>query len=246
MVDCHQPEHLEHLIILVSSRNMFFFSWVAIIFLCSFYSHSYDLQLHEQWWQEHSGKPYYWPDLNKWLYDYRAFSRVRMRNHVREKKYSTILDGAAGVGTEYIGFIKDAIDIDYQGIDITPKLVNFAQVHGVPVIQGSIEALPFSDCQFDLAYVRHALEHMRSYQMAMSELIRVARYEVMIIFFLPFSLDNEERLKALFYNGTLVYHHFYSKKKMSDWIVQHQRVSAIVWENCMGTETILHIYLKPS
>lgn len=225
---------------------MFFFSWAVIIFLCSSYANSYDLQPHEQWWQEHSGKPYYWPDLNKWLCDYRAFSRVRMREHVREKKYSTILDGAAGVGTEYIGFMNDSIDIGYQGIDITPKLVNFAQTHGVPVMQGSIESLPFNDCQFDIAYVRHALEHLPSYEKPIRELIRVARFEVMIIFFLPFSLDAQDRLKALFYNGTLVLHHFYSKKKMNDWILQNQRVETIVWENFMGAETILHIYLKPS
>lgn len=51
----------------------------------------------------------------------------------------------------------------------------FQFVEGKPLIQCSIEDLPFADKSFDFVYCSHVLEHVRSPQRACAELMRVAR-----------------------------------------------------------------------
>jgi SAM-dependent methyltransferase len=51
----------------------------------------------------------------------------------------------------------------------------FKFIQGKPVIQCSVEALPFPDKYFDFVYCSHVLEHVVSPERACSELMRVAK-----------------------------------------------------------------------
>jgi SAM-dependent methyltransferase len=203
-----------------------------------------EIQPHEQGWQEYAGKPYFWHNLHDWLYDIHAFSRVAVRQHIKKNRYRSYLDVAAGVGTDYVGFKYDGIEIEYQGVDITPKMVSFAQSNGVPMIQASIERLPFGDSSFDVSCARHILEHLPSYQGALKEMIRVSRKEVIIVFFMPPHSNGEDYLKASFFHGHLIYHHAYSKKKLLQFLDSCPAVRSCMWQVPVASEIILHIYLK--
>lgn len=215
-----------------------------IIFLSMCDIRAIELKPHEQWWEVHAGKPYWWPDFNLWLNDFNALSRKKMRAHIQKKGYRSILDAASGIGTEYIGFLHDKISIYYQGIDISPRLVAFAQEKNINIIQASIEEIPFEDQSFDVSYERHALEHLPSYEKAVSELIRVARYEVIIVFFLPLSNKDDDKLHSMLFHGNLLYHHHMNKSKFLNFVKRNVRVQHAEWERCSARESILHVYMR--
>jgi ubiquinone/menaquinone biosynthesis C-methylase UbiE len=231
------------MIILTLIRSLgaaFFFLSFAQAVSCQ----SVGVKPHEQGWQEYAGKPYFWHNLHDWLYDIHAFSRVAVRQHIKKMGYRSYLDVAAGVGTDYVGFKYDSIEIEYQGVDITPKMVSFAQSNGVPMIQASIEQLPFGDSSFDVSCARHILEHLPSYQRALKEMIRVSRREVIIVFFMPPHAQDQDSLKASFFHGHLIYHHAYSKKKLLQFLDSCSAVLSCTWQVPVASEIILHIHLK--
>ena len=86
--------------------------------------------------------------------------------------------------------------ISYTGLDITAFLVHKAQKMGINAREGSIEKLPFDNSSFQLVYVRHLLELLDYYERALTEAIRVAEKEVMVIFFIPPQLDQPDRINS--------------------------------------------------
>lgn len=197
---------------------------------------------HEIWWEQCLGKKVSMDTFRNWLGGIHASSRVAVREHVRSMGYTSILDVPCGVCADYYGFKIDGIQIDYQGIDITPTLVALHWANNIPVVQGSIEDIPFADGQFDVCYARHILEHLDNYEQALLELIRVASKEVLVVFFInPVSNASEINLGA--FNGNLLYHNRYDKSEIEKFLVKHPKVSKIEWVE-MGPESLLHVYLN--
>ena len=110
--------------------------------------------------------------------------RVKAINHIRQKGYTSVLDLGCGLCIDYMGYVKNGVAIKYQGLEVSQLLVDRAQGMGFPVKQGSIENIPFADSTFDVCYARHILEHLEHYKLAISEMVRVARREVLIVFFI--------------------------------------------------------------
>lgn len=202
------------------------------------------LQSHEQYWQEYAGTSGFWPQLELWLQDFHTISRVKMREYVRQQEFKTILDVPCGVGTDYFGFLHDQIAIAYQGVELTPKLVSFCQEHGIPVIQGSIEKIPFEDNSFDIAYARHVLEHLSYYHTAINELIRVAKKEVLVVFFLPPRSRVPDKINLYTVRGLLLYNNWYNKELIELFSMKNEKVASVSWQKISSAECFLHIYLK--
>ncbi len=139
---------------------------------------------YEEWWEKCLGGTVSIEDFAGWLGDLNSPSRVLMRDHVRKKGYRSLLDVPAGLCIDYFGLKRDGLEIDYMGVDITPKLVFRAQLENIPVCEGDIKHLPFEDNRFEISYARHILEHLSGYEEAVSELIRVASRETLIVFFI--------------------------------------------------------------
>jgi ubiquinone/menaquinone biosynthesis C-methylase UbiE len=168
-----------------------------------------------------------------------ASSRLRAREYIKKMNYASILDIPCGFCTEYSGLINDQIVIDYYGIDIAESLVENAQKQGIKVIRASIEAIPYAELSFDLCYARHIFEHLSYYQKALSELIRVAIKEVIIIF----SLKPHNNPDVIYLPYRTFYYNQYNKQKLERYIFEHKKVRKILWEDVNEYEIILHIYL---
>lgn len=199
-------------------------------------------KLHEEWWQFTLGNTVTYDLFADWLGDYRALSRQRVYQHVKEKGYSSLLDVPCGLCIDFKGLKQAHVPVDYYGVDITQKLVDRAQKRKLKVWQGSIENLPCEAAQFDMSYARHILEHLDYYEKAISELIRVARKEVLIVFFMKPS-EKPDFIDLGYLDGHAVYHNLYNKEKLEKYVLNHTKVTHIEWEEVSDNENILHVYL---
>jgi ubiquinone/menaquinone biosynthesis C-methylase UbiE len=217
------------------------FACCSLVISCSALVRNVSLQPHEKWWQTHvAEKLNHFAD---WLGDVDAISRKTVRAYVHEKKYTSVLDAACGLCTEFFGYKKDAIAIDYKGIDITPFLVDRARSLGIDVKHASIENIPYPDASFDVCYGRHILEHLEYYHKALNELIRVADKEVIIIFFLK-PLDSlPDKICVEPVDGILLHHNWYNKQRLEQFVMANAKVKYMQWQHVDAQEVILHIYI---
>lgn len=131
------------------------------------------------WWDRN----YKRGDFRSWLTNEGSFSRSILTDLVRP--YESVLDCACGTCLDYFEYKKKLIPVKYKGVDSCQGLVDEAKTFGIDCDLGSIEELPYEDNSFDIVTGRHILEHLDYYEKAISEMCRVARYEVAIVFFLP-------------------------------------------------------------
>lgn len=200
------------------------------------------MQSWEQWWEKNLINVFSLESFKNWLGQENSESRIKCREHLKKMNYKNFLDVACGVCTEYFGFKKNEINIEYTGIDITPKLVKNANDLGINVKEGSIEAIPFADNSFEIVYARHILEHLDYYEKAIKELIRVAQKECFIVFFIPPSTQDDKIDLATHYNY-LLYHNRYNREKIEKFVLSLNKTKNIQW-NELEKESILHIYIK--
>lgn len=199
---------------------------------------------HEWYWEYQDT----WYSLDSWSQTFYQPSSKRLREHVIQKAYTSVLDVGCGVCPEYFGFQQDKYLLNYQGIDITPRLLAYAQEHNLPVKFGHAEKIPLDDNTFDFVYARHLLEHMKYYKKTLQEMIRVARKEVVIVFWLeptdaPDSLDYKLQDKSALFNNR------YNKEKLESFVRSNSKVKEVEWEVLSkttpdGNEVLLHIYLR--
>jgi ubiquinone/menaquinone biosynthesis C-methylase UbiE len=184
------------------------------------------------WWDDN----YTRSDFRSWLTSEGSFSRSILTDLVRG--YDSVLDCACGTCLDYFEYKKKLIPVKYKGIDSCQGLVDEAKTFGIDCDLGSIEALPYEDKSFDIVTARHILEHLDYYEKAISEMCRVARYEVAIIFFLP-----PQEVEVLEKDSNLNFEvnvNKYSKAKLEEFA---RMFGSIEWVT-VGSEVILRIIKK--
>ena len=184
------------------------------------------------WWDDN----YTRSDFRSWLTSEGSFSRSILTDLVRG--YDSVLDCACGTCLDYFEYKKKLIPVKYKGIDSCQGLVDEAKTFGIDCDLGSIEALPYKDKSFDMVTARHILEHLDYYEKAISEMCRVARYEVAIIFFLP-----PQEVEVLEKDSNLNFEvnvNKYSKAKLEEFA---RMFGSIEWVT-VGSEVILRITKK--
>lgn len=184
------------------------------------------------WWDNN----YTRSDFRSWLTSEGSFSRSILTDLVRG--YDSVLDCACGTCLDYFEYKKKLIPVKYKGIDSCQGLVDEAKTFGIDCDLGSIEALPYKDKSFDIVTARHILEHLGYYEKAISEMCRVARYEVAIIFFLP-----PQEVEVLEKDSNLNFEvnvNKYSKAKLEEFA---RMFGSIEWVT-VGSEVILRITKK--
>ena len=199
------------------------------------------LQPHEAWWTDKMATQY--EAFNEWVGGEDAPSRKALREHVQEKGYETFLDCACGSYREYFGFVQDGIAIDYQGMDITQPLVDLALDRGLKAVQGSIEKIPFEDSTFDIVNARQILEILTYYEVALTEMIRTAKKEVSVTFFMNLHAG-KDRIKTVLRDNYPIHYNNYNKQKMESFILSHDKVARLEWQDMTDHEITLHIYLR--
>lgn len=120
--------------------------------------------------------------------------RQIVRDMIHLRGASSVLDAACGVATDFKGFEIYGPKVDYVGIDKSAKMLDLSQERYPKAIfvRGDIENLPFKDNSFDVVLLKHALEHLPDYKIAVKEALRVASDIVIVNFFhkmLPFNKD---------------------------------------------------------
>lgn len=141
------------------------------------------------WWENTLPKDKAkWEAYKVWIGDHNNPSKKITRKHVADHKYKSILDCGSGLCTEYDGYREDNYRIHYVGIDFTKYIVDQNIERGIPCVHGKVHKMNmFEDNTFEVVYARHLLEHMAVHQAyeAISEMIRIARREVIIVWFIP-------------------------------------------------------------
>jgi ubiquinone/menaquinone biosynthesis C-methylase UbiE len=134
----------------------------------------------------------------------------------------TILDVGCGIGLDYLPLS----NLEYYGVDVTPRFINEAHRLGVPCQIGSALNLPFKDTSFDTVYCRNLLLHLPPDQVftALNEMLRVAKKQVVTVepqwedkanFKVREFIDTDPKDLLMFFSNT------YAKQSMQDWAEQH-------------------------
>jgi ubiquinone/menaquinone biosynthesis C-methylase UbiE len=184
------------------------------------------LQQFELYWR------YYdiWSNLDHWAQSFNLSHRRNIRRYIADKKYKTVLDVPCGVCTEYFGYQNDKINMEYYGLDITEKFVNYARKRGIlNVALGSIEAIPYPDSTFDVCFAQDILEHLSYYEKAVNELIRTARQEVIIVFFIDPNYE-KENIKPDQYELAQLFNNRYNTNKFEQFVLSNPKVKKLQWQ----------------
>lgn len=222
------------------------------LILISFISIQASLELadHEKWWENTCGtastqdSKLSLQQFGSWLGDQNSPSRILVQQHIAAKNYKSVLDVPCGVCIDYPLFKKNCPNIYYLGVDLTPAFVDNAIKLGIPAQLGKIQELPCLDSSFEVTYARHILEHLDSYEDAIKELVRVAKKEVIIVFFIPPHGNESNRIFIKELNGYPIYHNRYSKSQIESFLKSLKKVKNFHWEDISSSsESILHIII---
>lgn len=116
------------------------------------------------------------------------------------KHGQTVLDIGSGGGIQYAAIHEYHPEMDYTGMDITPKMLHVAR-NLFPEVRfdwGDAAEMQYADDQFEVAFLRHVLEHhpLQNAQKILHEALRVAKNAVLILFFIePQDLEKDVIVK---------------------------------------------------
>jgi len=143
---------------------------------------------HLSYWQEHLNVDQF-RDWHKNL----PYNINNLIDLLAEQQTQSVLDCGAGVGNFYKALKLKNVNLDYQGIEITPKFIEAAQNDQIPMILADIENIPCGDNSYDVCVAFSVLNHLYDYRPALIEMLRVAKKQVIVTFFKP----SVERLNYL-------------------------------------------------
>jgi ubiquinone/menaquinone biosynthesis C-methylase UbiE len=191
------------------------------------------------WWNNNVEKRI--NDFKSWVCDFNHPAKVHCRKYVAEQKYKSILDCGCGIATEYYGYKNDSYDIKYTGLDSCKFFVEKNLKDGITMIESELENdLPIKQKTYDVVYCREVLEHLSYYEKTLSELIRVAKKEVIVGFFIKPTEDDDN---ISYWEEEDLYHNKYNLSKLESFIKSNPRFDSLFWEE-VEKESILHIKLK--
>jgi ubiquinone/menaquinone biosynthesis C-methylase UbiE len=198
------------------------------------------------WWEKTlPNDSFRWESYKVWIGDNTQPSKVICRRYIADKKYESILDCGCGLCTESDGYESMGYKIKYTGIDFTKFLVEKNVARGIDCIHGKVNKMHmFSDNQFDVVYARHLLEHMAVHQayQAITEMIRVAKKEVIIVWFIPPSNKGYDKaVYSYFHNEDQgLYHNEYSEQAMRFHISTHRKVANVRTHRIKGDDSDMY------
>jgi ubiquinone/menaquinone biosynthesis C-methylase UbiE len=118
--------------------------------------------------------------------DYRYSTEPEIHSFAQFTRYhgKLILEVGVGAGTDFLqwvraGALANGIDLTREAVDHTKKrlsIYNFNNLNCWDVQQGNVEDLLYSDNLFDLVYSWGVIHHTPNMERALSELVRVLRY----------------------------------------------------------------------
>ena len=165
------------------------------------------------WWNNHINDNML-SIFTGWVGDFNSESKIKVREYVVSKGYKSILDVGCGLCDTYYGYKNDNYDIEYTGLDSCKYFIEQAINNNINIVESDMNKIDILDSSYDVVYGRHILEHMPNFRDALGEMIRISKYEVIIIFFIK-PVDDE----VINYDPSLdLYHNIYSKKDIENYL----------------------------
>lgn len=142
------------------------------------------------------------------------------------------LDYGAGSGTTYEAFLKSDLlpeTLIYTGVDIIPKNTQWCKQQFPDAdwqVNPSLHKIDQPDKSFDVVYSRHVIDHMKSFEEAMDEHLRVAKELVIVVLWTGLLDGDQHEIKNIVdHRGTPEeklypneYTNNYSRKKVLEYL----------------------------
>lgn len=152
--------------------------------------------------------------------------RMALAQIIASQAPCTVLDAACGTGVNWEVLHNHNVPCTYTGLDRTARLLAHARdLYGshedAEFVQGYVEEMPFDDESKDIVILRHILEHLEEgYEPAITEALRVAAKEVIVVFFLTPNETQEHVLEESEpdKNGCTYHWNTYSWQKFSTFL----------------------------
>ena len=193
----------------------------------------------DDWWNRNAATRS--GDLLAWLGDVTAMSRAVMREHVMQRGYHSLLDVGCGPAIDREGFANLRYPLDYHGVDQCEMFVAKARERNLQVQVSTTDSLPFPPQFFDVAYCRHVLEHLAEPEPTIAEMLRVAKREVIVTFFLPPGVADE--LQGNSDDGCMLYHNRWSERRICTALWANPRVTRVRFRP-VNEESMLFVELS--
>lgn len=184
------------------------------------------------WWNKNMNENML-PTFKGWVGDSNSESKKYVRNYVISKNYKSIIDIGCGLCDTKQGYKNDNYDIKYTGLDSCKYFIDLGKKNGIDIIESDMNKIDLYDDSFDVVYGRHILEHLPSYKESLNEFIRIAKNEVIIIFFIK-PVDKEE---IRYTQHDDLYHNVYSKQDIEDFLKTYN----FEWVDVNDKEVVLYI-----
>jgi len=177
------------------------------------------------------------PGRQAWLNRVKALSRPAIIGEL-----------GPGIGVDY-GLLQDSgllSGITYHALDVTPEFcVHLAKTYpDLKVTNINGYDIPFTDCYFDVFYMRHVLEHQENYRWQLREIFRVTRNEIFINFFLPLTESPADNIKF----DNIFYHNQYSKTLFEKfcskygWVINSDTTNTTIIDDVEYSDEIVVLY----
>jgi len=196
----------------------------------------------QTWWDTNLPNESMFNTFLGWVGDSEAESKIKFRQFLKNRNFKNILDVGCGPATEYFGFKKDDIVIEYMGVDSSQFLVDYNLRRGIPMLMSEAHDIALTDNSYEVVFSRHLLEHQPSFEPVLDEIIRISsKLAVHIWFHKP---ADEEKID--FDDGQKLYHNFYRREDIEKHLMQNDKVKNFEWLDVNAEENILLIWIKDS
>jgi ubiquinone/menaquinone biosynthesis C-methylase UbiE len=176
--------------------------------------------------------------------------RRRLATMIREYDNPLVLDVACGTCVNWEVLRNLNVRCQYTGIDRTKKMLEHAKNlyrDQIKLDEGYIQALPFTDGQFDIVIARHILEHLgEGYEAAIKEVYRVASKEAIIVLFVDLADRPDDDIKESEpdANGCTYFWNTYSHEKFMAFLSTlgcQVKVEYVITPNAAANDTIIRL-----
>jgi len=163
---------------------------------------------------------------------------------------TTVLDAACGSCVNYEVFKNHHVQCSYTGLDRTEKLLDEARRRyggEITFVKGFVQEIPLPDESQDIVILRHILEHLEEgYELAIKDALRVAKKEVIAVFFLTPNTGETDQLEQSSpdENGCTYWWNTYSWNKFVRFVASlgHQvQVRYVLTPGAAHADTIVRI-----
>ena len=197
-------------------------------------------ELFKQTWWDNNLKTRF-NDYIGWLGNSDADSRHFIRENIKDLGIKSIADFGCGPGVEFTALTEEGYEFEYLGIDSCIHLKEINEANGIPFLNAPVEKTGLKANSYELSYSRHVLEHLPSFEDALTEMIRVSKKYVVHTFFLK---PNEEEFEPNHWKEENLYHNTYNKNDIESFLKKNKKVESFEWVDINEKENALTITLK--